>query len=53
MVLGGFVQVQLYVYGEYGRGLSTQPCGEPVLRVKMELGRKSLTQMHIWDELTV
>lgn len=35
MVLGGFVQVQSYVYSECSYGLSTQPYGEPVLRVKI------------------
>ena len=36
MVLVGWVGVQSWVYKEYSSGLSTQPCGEPVLRVMVE-----------------
>ena len=36
MVLVGWVRVQSYVYKEYSNGLSTQPCGEPVLSVMVE-----------------
>lgn len=36
MVLEGWAGMQSCVYKEERRGLSTQPCGEPVLRKRME-----------------
>lgn len=30
-----WVGVQFWVYSEYNRGLSMQPCGAPVLRVRV------------------
>ena len=36
MVLVGWVGVESWVYKEYSSGLSTQPCGEPVLSVMVE-----------------
>ena len=41
------------MYKEYSKGLRTQPCGSPVLRMNMEVLLPILTDCVLWIELRV